>query len=90
MTFAPGSLTQLVPIGTTEDSINELIESFVADLSNPSGAILGLNTRATVTINDDDGETKNHDIENDNFVLRFKTHLSMHKPKSYTHSVFST
>ena len=55
LTFAAmGSLTQTIPVATTDDGIRESTEYFSVILSNPSGAVLADDT-ATGTITDNDG-----------------------------------
>lgn len=57
LTFAPGETTRTVTVMTTEDEVNDPNEMFDAVLRNPSGADLGPNSRAVLTINDDDGKS---------------------------------
>ena len=57
VTFQPGSTESTVSLATTEDDINEALENFVVELSNPTaGATIGTNRSATVLIADDDGK----------------------------------
>ena len=54
LTFAPGgALSQMVPVATTEDALDEADETFTLTLSSPANAMLGTAT-ATGTITDDD------------------------------------
>jgi len=45
---------QILPIGLTDDGLDEPDEYFLVEISNPTGAILGPETVHTVTILDDD------------------------------------
>jgi hypothetical protein len=59
ITFPAGAIEATTTVATTEDSISELPEQFTATLTNPTaGLTLGSDDTATVTINDDDGESK--------------------------------
>ena len=60
VTFAPGSQSETLTIGTVQDDINELTERFRAMLSNPIGATLGTEDSAGVTIIDNDGKIKTY------------------------------
>ena len=55
LTFAPGETTATIAISTIEDALDEPHESFVVNLSNPSGATLAAGQYVgTGTIEDDD------------------------------------
>jgi len=56
LTFAPGVSTQQIPITIIGDTIGEFTEQFFVDLSGPVTGILG-QSRATVTIGNDDNST---------------------------------
>jgi len=45
---------QILPVGLTDDALDEPDEYFLVEISNPTGAILGPQTVHTVTILDDD------------------------------------
>jgi hypothetical protein len=45
---------QILPIGLTDDALDEPDENFLVEISNPTGAALGPQTVHTVTILDDD------------------------------------
>ncbi len=55
LTFQPGVVELTFPVSTVEDTTNELLESFAAQLSNPQGARLGDDV-AVVDIRDNDRE----------------------------------
>ena len=54
LTFAPGIISQNISITVNDDSINELSETIIVDLSTPSNSTLGTNTSHTYTITDND------------------------------------
>jgi hypothetical protein len=54
LTFAPGDMIKTFKIPIINDSIAEGDETFSVVLSNPTGAALGAQSTATVTIADDD------------------------------------
>ena len=54
ITFKPGETSKTIEIGTVDDTIREGDETFTVSLSGPSGATLGTDSTATVTITDDD------------------------------------
>ena len=51
--FAKGEGTQTFTVSTTEDTLNEVNETFLVELTEPVGAIIS-DAEATGTINDDD------------------------------------
>jgi len=56
VTFTPGETRAIVPVSSTEDSIDEINEDFSVMLRNPTGQTqLGPDNEAEVTIVDDDG-----------------------------------
>ncbi|MFK8009523.1 MAG: peroxidase family protein [Saprospiraceae bacterium] len=82
VTFPIGSTTASISIPITDDNINEPTESFVVNLTNPSGANIG-DTQGTVTINDNDAPglpsvsinnvTVDEDGGNANFTVTLST-----------------
>ncbi len=54
ITFTAGETEKTVEVATVQDEVNEGDETFTVALSDPSGATLGRNSSATVTIEDDD------------------------------------
>ncbi|MDE0005728.1 MAG: M10 family metallopeptidase C-terminal domain-containing protein, partial [Rhodospirillaceae bacterium] len=56
ITFRAGETSKTIEIRTTDDSIHEGSESFTVTLSGPTGATLGTDHTATVTITDNDAE----------------------------------
>ena len=54
LTFGPRATTRSIPLQIIGDSLFELDETVVIELSNPVGAFLGASTRHRVTINNDD------------------------------------
>jgi len=53
-TITAGSTTTNISLVIVDDAINELNETIIVTLSNPSGATLGTNTAHTYTITDND------------------------------------
>jgi RHS repeat-associated protein len=58
VTFQPGDRSKTISIPIINDTINEPNESFQVVLSNPTGAVVGDSSVATVTIRDDDPPPK--------------------------------
>jgi hypothetical protein len=54
ITFAPGQTTQTISVGIVNDDLREGVETLGFTLFKPRGATLSANTKATVTILDDD------------------------------------
>ncbi|MDE0003966.1 MAG: M10 family metallopeptidase C-terminal domain-containing protein, partial [Rhodospirillaceae bacterium] len=54
ITFKAGETSKVIGIGTTDDAIREGDETFTVTLSDPTGATLGTDPTATVTIRDND------------------------------------
>ena len=54
LTFSPGETEKNITLSITNDTINETDESFNILLSNPQNANLGMTTKHTYTIQDDD------------------------------------
>ncbi|MDE0459451.1 MAG: hypothetical protein OXI15_19335, partial [Chromatiales bacterium] len=52
--FNAGETSKVIAIDTTQDTVHEGSETFTVTLSDPSGATLGADPTATVTITDDD------------------------------------
>ena len=44
-----------IPVSTLQDNVVEPVEDFIAQLSNPQGALLGADAVATVEISDGTG-----------------------------------
>jgi len=62
VTIPAGSTSVSVPVTIRDDEINELQESFTAEIANPTaGAVLGT-SMATVFIDDNDSEELDKDI----------------------------
>ncbi|MBA2703911.1 MAG: tetratricopeptide repeat protein [Blastocatellia bacterium] len=61
--FAAGETSKTISIPLIDDSYAEGNESFVATLSNATGATLGSPTTATITINDNDATTGTNPID---------------------------
>jgi hypothetical protein len=55
LTFEPGQTSRNVPITVVDDGLDELDETIVVTLSNPTNATLGANATHTYTIQDNDG-----------------------------------
>ncbi len=56
VTFKAGETEKTVEVATLQDEVSEGDETFTVTLSDPSGAMLGQNSSATVTIKDDDAK----------------------------------
>ena len=56
VTFKAGETSKTVEVATLQDEVREGDETFTVTLSSPSGATLGQDASATVTIEDDDPE----------------------------------
>jgi hypothetical protein len=54
LAFAPGVASLAVPLATVNDTLAEGNESFTVTLSQPTGAVLGVQPTAAVTIQDND------------------------------------
>ena len=54
LTFAAGERKKTIKVRTVDDAVAEGDETLTVTLSNPSGATLGSNVSATVTVADDD------------------------------------
>ena len=56
VTIEVGITTAAFQVRTLDDNINELTETFTVILSDPSGALLGPSSTATVSIDDADSK----------------------------------
>lgn len=56
LTFAPGDTSEIISIVIVDDLLDELDETIVVDLSNPSNATLGAPISHAYTVVDDDGQ----------------------------------
>ncbi len=56
VTFKAGETEKTVEVATVQDEVHEGDETFTVTLSDPTGATLGQDASATVTITDDDAE----------------------------------
>ena len=54
LTFAPGTVSQVVTVPIINDNVNENRERFTASLSEPQGADLGSRSTTSVIIKDED------------------------------------
>jgi len=70
-TWAAGDATsKTFPIAIVDDSYAEGSETFTIGLNSPSGATLGAQSTATVTITDNDATTGPNPVDNTNFFVR--------------------
>jgi metallopeptidase family M12-like protein/Calx-beta domain-containing protein/uncharacterized protein DUF4214 len=70
-TWAAGDATpKTFSVAIVDDSYAEGTETFRVSLNNPSGATLGAQSTATVTINDNDATNGPNPIDNTNFFVR--------------------
>lgn len=70
MTFAPGETSKTFSVAIVDDSYAEGNETFAVSLNNPSGATLGTQSAATVTIIDNDMADGPNPIDGTNFFVR--------------------
>jgi subtilisin family serine protease len=70
MSFAAGETSKAFSIAIVDDSYAEGTETFTIGLNTPSGATLGAQSTATVTITDNDATTGPNPIDNTNFFVR--------------------
>ncbi|MDQ3817915.1 MAG: DUF4214 domain-containing protein, partial [Acidobacteriota bacterium] len=68
--FLAGETSKTIFIPIVNDSYLEGPESFAITLSSPSGAALGTNSTATITILDDDSATGGNPIVDNSFFVR--------------------
>jgi hypothetical protein len=69
--FAAGEASKTIFIPVVDDGWADGTENFTLTLSNPSGAILGTNTSATVTITDNDANSNaSNPIDQNAFFVR--------------------
>src|SRR5207244_13585398 len=54
LTFAPGVTSHTIALAVVDDALDELNETVLVTLSNPTNATLGATATHTYTINDDD------------------------------------
>jgi hypothetical protein len=70
MTFAGGETSKSFSVAIVDDSYAEGNETFTVSLSGASGASLGAQSTATVTITDNDVSNGTNPIDNTNFFVR--------------------
>ena len=70
MNFAAGETSKSFSIAIVDDSYAEGNETFTIGLNSPSGATLGTQSTATVTITDNDATNGPNPIDNTNFFVR--------------------
>ncbi len=70
MKFAPGETSKTISILIIDDSYLEGPETFQVNLSNASGAILGAQSTATITITDNDIADGLNPIDTARFFVR--------------------
>jgi hypothetical protein len=70
LTFAPGQMSRDFTIPVVNDVHIEGPETFTVSLSNATGASLGAQSTATVTINDDDNAPGPNPIDSNDFFIR--------------------
>jgi hypothetical protein len=70
MPFAAGETSKSFSVAIVDDSYHEGNETFTVGLNSPSGATLGAQSTATVTIIDNDATTGPNPIDNTNFFVR--------------------
>jgi hypothetical protein len=74
LNFAPGEASKTFPVLVNEDMYIEGNESFTLSLSNPSGAALGAQSTATVTITDDSTESLTNPIDDSQSFIHMQYH----------------
>jgi hypothetical protein len=70
MTFAAGETSKSFSVAIIDDSYADGTETFTVGLNSPSGATLGAQSIATVTITDNDAVNGANPIDNTNFFVR--------------------
>jgi hypothetical protein len=70
MDFAAGETSKSFSVAIVDDSYAEGNETFTISLNSPSGATLGAQSTATVTIIDNDATNGPNPIDNTNFFVR--------------------
>jgi Calx-beta domain/Kelch motif/Galactose oxidase, central domain len=70
MSFAAGETSKTFSVAIIDDSYAEGNETFTIGLNSPSGATLGAQSTATVTIIDNDDTNGANPIDNTNFFVR--------------------
>jgi hypothetical protein len=70
VTFAPGETTKSVFVGIVDDSYAEGPETFTVSLNGVSGASLGTQSTATVTIIDNDSTDGANPLNSNDFFIR--------------------
>ncbi len=70
MSFAAGETSKSFSIAIIDDSYAEGSETFTIGLNSPSGATLGAQSTATVTITDNEAVNGPNPIDNTNFFVR--------------------
>jgi hypothetical protein len=70
MTFAAGETSKTLSIAIVDDGYAEGSETFTIGLNSPSGATLGAQSTATVTINDNEATNGPNPIDGTNFFVR--------------------
>ncbi|HVS82617.1 MAG TPA: M12 family metallo-peptidase [Pyrinomonadaceae bacterium] len=68
--FAAGETSKSFSVAIVDDSYAEGSEEFTVSLNNPVGAMLGAQSSATVTINDNETTNGPNPIDNTNFFVR--------------------
>jgi uncharacterized repeat protein (TIGR01451 family) len=68
--FAVGETSKTIFIPLVDDAYSEGTESFKVSLSNPSGAILGANTTATISIIDNETANGTNPVNESSFFVR--------------------
>ncbi len=74
LNFAPGDATRTFQVLINEDMYVEGSESFTLSLSNPSGASLGQQSTASVTISDDAPESLTNPIDDSQSFIHMQYH----------------
>ena len=70
LTFVPGVTSQSFSVAIIDDGYAEGNETFTVSLSNPSGATVGTQSTATVTITDNEAVNGANPIDGTNFFVR--------------------
>jgi len=70
MTFAAGESSKSFSVGIVDDAYAEGTETFTIGLNSPSGASLGAQSTATVTITDNETVNGTNPIDSTNFFVR--------------------
>jgi len=74
LTFAPGETSKTFTLLINEDMYVDFNETFAVSLNNPSGAVLGPQSTASITITDDSPESQTNPIDDAQSFVHMQYH----------------